>query len=793
MKIPVIRPFEHAVPSLSIDTKLNDTTIRKGGVLTSELGEVEDTYGIYDSILSPTTTLVDELPQLQPVYLVQTIDVNKHRIMHLQRYKHVLRLVMLCTTICWAALTVVFALLILHQVATKDNNQHTSGSHPNYTLIFVLVMIAVSVGISQLTASQADLHVNGCLDVATLEEKKNALASRVKKSISPPKTEPVIRCTNSSPDWVLETQPADIKPVTVETDTKAMLLEIENTQLAPEKDSVNGYRFVYDCVSRTNNGSSKQRPKTRPHKPLPSYKTIPGTSFTVDAFKYGQPGFCTAFFLTHFHSDHYGGLTKIFAGHIYCSRITANCVTSILGVNPSNVHALPMNTRCIVHGVYVTLLDAEHCPGAAIVLFEIPSEGGKVVRVVHTGDFRASNRQVRQISRVFATDLQTPVTPEIITRAKALDSEKCNRQTAEVPFVDYVYLDTTYLDPQYTFPRQSQVIKSVGEFCRLINADPDHLSTFLLQHRSNQLQSPHTKRQKHAQITTWFQPKKTKPRPRPNTSISEGMGSQQGDNRQAAKKPHTLFVVGTYSIGKERLFIEIARAVGARVYVAEKKRRIVESIASSTLCSLVTSDMLAARVHAVPMGIVNMRGMAEYLEELQKKGGSFTRVVAFCPTGWTHAAGPGGRFAGPVDQASPDAWPMRIPTTELDEACAHGDAAQLTVLFARSARLNNVINGECGFSHDRMKPRGSSAKVTIFPVPYSEHSSFSELARFVCSLNIGRIVPTVFSSSSKNAQANAWLSHWQDLKAEFLQRAKQTVACRQVPMCLPTFCPAAAD
>ncbi len=51
----------------------------------------------------------------------------------------------------------------------------------------------------------------------------------------------------------------------------------------------------------------------------PSYKRIPGTDFLCDGFYYA--GTLTQnYFLTHFHSDHYGGITKKWnEGIIYCS------------------------------------------------------------------------------------------------------------------------------------------------------------------------------------------------------------------------------------------------------------------------------------------------------------------------------------------------------------------------------------------------------------------------------------------------------------------------------------------
>lgn len=95
------------------------------------------------------------------------------------------------------------------------------------------------------------------------------------------------------------------------------------------------------------------------------YKKIPGTDFVCDGFMYAKSAQTRNFFLTHFHSDHYGGITKNWnAGVIYCSLETANLVHQKLGVDKKYLHPLGLMTPTVIESkgrpVTVTLMDANH-------------------------------------------------------------------------------------------------------------------------------------------------------------------------------------------------------------------------------------------------------------------------------------------------------------------------------------------------------------------------------------------------------------------------------------------------
>ncbi|XP_064519445.1 DNA cross-link repair 1A protein [Pseudopipra pipra] len=319
-------------------------------------------------------------------------------------------------------------------------------------------------------------------------------------------------------------------------------------------------------------------------KYCPFYKKIPGTGFTIDAFQYGEIEGCTAYFLTHFHSDHYCGLTKNFRFPIYCNKITGNLVKSKLRVQEQYVHVLPMDTECTVDGIKVLLLDANHCPGAAMILFRLPS--GTVI--LHTGDFRADPS---------------------MERYPALAGQQ----------VHTLYLDTTYCSPEYTFPAQQEVIQFAVNIA---------FETVTL-------------------------------------------------------NPRTLVVCGTYSIGKEKVFLAIAEVLGSKASMSRDKYKTLQCLESTVVNSLISVDWNGSLLHVLPMMQINFKGLQDHLNKFSE---NFDQVLAFKPTGWTYS-----------------------------DSC-------LSLMDIKPQTRGNI---------------------TIYGIPYSEHSSYLEMKRFVQWLKPQKIIPTV--------------------------------------------------
>jgi len=158
--------------------------------------------------------------------------------------------------------------------------------------------------------------------------------------------------------------------------------------------------------------------------------------------------------------------------------------------------------------------------------------------------------------------------------------------------------------------------------------------------------------------------------------------------RAEAFNPRALYVFGSYTIGKERLFLEVARALGRKVYISAAKRRILDCLGlAPEYAALLTTDHLSTNLHALPLGKVTLAGMEELLGHYR---GRYTSAVGFAPTGWT--------------------------TTKTTTRAQPGRRLQ----------------------------RGA---LTLYSLAYSEHSSFTELMRFVGWLRPARIIPSVNNDS----------------------------------------------
>ncbi|XP_062098103.1 uncharacterized protein LOC133803971 isoform X2 [Humulus lupulus] len=326
----------------------------------------------------------------------------------------------------------------------------------------------------------------------------------------------------------------------------------------------------------------------------PSWCCVPGTPFQVDAFKYLR-GDCSHWFLTHFHMDHYQGLTKSFChGKIYCSLITATLVNMKIGIPWDRLQVLPLNQKINIVGIDVTCVDANHCPGAIILLFEPPN--GKAV--LHTGDFRFSEDK----------DMMA------LLRTRPIHT---------------LILDTTYCNPQYDFPKQETVIQFV--------IDAIQAETF---------------------------------------------------------NPKTLFLIGSYTIGKERLFLEVARVLRKKIYIPAAKLRILKCLGlPKEDMQWFTQNEKESQIHVVPMWTIASFKRLKYVAN--QYTGRFSLIVAFSPTGWTFGKG---------KKKSPG----------------------------------------------RKWQQGTTIR---YEVPYSEHSSFSELREFVKIVSPVNIIPSVNNDGPDSANA----------------------------------------
>ncbi|KAF8623211.1 hypothetical protein AX15_006449 [Amanita polypyramis BW_CC] len=479
--------------------------------------------------------------------------------------------------------------------------------------------------------------------------------------------------TREEDDEYFENEDSSLEPYT-NLEAEGPRPSLSGSSLIPSHDSSNAFSVLMSSFRENESWKEASKMEDRSIRPsknnrrkAPFYKVLQGMPIAVDAFRYGTIPDVTAYFLTHAHADHYTNLSSSWkSGPIYCSEGTANLIFQMLSVDKKWVHPLPMDVPTVIPntgGVCVTLIEANHCPGSCLFLFEGPQTvhtgdskykspfigSLKVFRYLHCGDFRASPRHV-------------------------LHPAMKGKQ------MDHVYLDTTYLDPKYTFPPQPLVISACAKLAKQI-------SQGTLMNKSG--------------IDTWLTKKDCEQR----------------------RTGRTLFIVGTYSVGKERVLKAIAHALESKVYCDARKAALLRCEADDELNNLLTSNPLAADVHLLPLGMITSDRLRDYL---QKYKGQFDKAVGFRPTGWTytHAVG--------IDQTPTIATVLsRVP---------HRDYTYL----------------------DLRPSRQSTKNLQIYPVPYSEHSSFFELTCFAMSFNWAKMIATVNVGSDSSRQRMArWFSRWE--------------------------------
>lgn len=377
------------------------------------------------------------------------------------------------------------------------------------------------------------------------------------------------------------------------------------------------------------------------HTQCPKFKKIPGTDFCCDGFQYANSAGTRSFFLTHFHADHYGGITKHWnSGTIYCSIPTANLVHQQLGVERQYLHPLIMSTPTVIEsngkGVTVTLFNANHCPGAVMFLFEV----GKRI-ILHVGDFRW-NYDIMSSQRLLRPFCKVP-----------WSNSRASSSSNAIKRIDQLFLDTTYCDPQYDLPSQKTCIRDTVEVAR------------------------------------------------------------QEVQRAASSKIRLLMLFGAYTIGKEMIYMSVAKKLKLRVYVDSRRYQILSALDwFKEDLSILTTRPQDAFLWVVPLGHINMKRMKLYLKIRMKSiAVDFDRVVGFRPTGWSLTS-PGKTQTGVVRTATND-------------------------------------------------------NLTVHSVPYSEHSSFPELIECLESLNPIIITPTV-SASTSQSQIDLLMMKWREKKSRAL-------------------------
>uniref|UniRef100_A0A1B0CG65 DNA repair metallo-beta-lactamase domain-containing protein n=2 Tax=Lutzomyia longipalpis TaxID=7200 RepID=A0A1B0CG65_LUTLO len=163
-----------------------------------------------------------------------------------------------------------------------------------------------------------------------------------------------------------------------------------------------------------------------------------------------------------------------------------------------------------------------------------------------------------------------------------------------------------------------------------------------------------------------------------------------------------LIIVGTYIVGKERVWHTLATRFGFRVWLEGKRRQAVECMENPRLLEVLSADPCNAQIHVLPLGKLSYDYVVHYMSQFENE---FTHVLAIRPSGWE-------------------------------------------------------VNS---------RPR-HQGNISIVGVTYSEHSSYTELRRFVRFLRPRCVIPTVNAEGMREREKvpEKWLSKkiepWREMR-----------------------------
>nr|XP_018683170.1 PREDICTED: DNA cross-link repair protein pso2/snm1 isoform X1 [Musa acuminata subsp. malaccensis] len=161
-----------------------------------------------------------------------------------------------------------------------------------------------------------------------------------------------------------------------------------------------------------------------------------------------------------------------------------------------------------------------------------------------------------------------------------------------------------------------------------------------------------------------------------------------------AFNPKTLFLIGSYTIGKERLYLEVAQILRQKIYVGAAKLQLLRHLElAEEEMQWFTANEMESHIHVVPLWTLASFKRMRYISN--QYSARYDLIVAFSPTGW---------------------------------ACGKG---------------KKRTPGK----------RWQQGTMIRYEVPYSEHCSFTELKEFVRLVTPEHIIPSVNNDGPESADA----------------------------------------